>query len=166
MRDTEERLLQALANPENYGITTEELCRRAGVARSSFYNIIKRPRFLKEYKTLRTRLIALVFPNIHSIARKCVEQALKGSFRHQKLVFEMVGLLKPKIGIDFGLNVQGEVSQPVELIFESFRRAIQPYRDNPELRKQHLIKINNSKFPEAVRAELKKLEYKPEKNGE
>jgi len=103
MRKTEARLLNTLANPENYALSVAELCRKANISKPTYYRLLRRPSFISKMKEVIHGLIgSSVIPIIH----KVTDQAKQGSFPHQRIIFEMVELYSSLMKVDMDLNIK------------------------------------------------------------
>jgi hypothetical protein len=89
----EERLLMALAAPENRMLTVVELCGKADISRDTYYRSIKKRPFEELVKQLGHDII-----HQHTIplVQSGIDMAMKGSFQHWKVLLEMAGLYDPK----------------------------------------------------------------------
>jgi len=95
------RLLKVLQNPDNFGKTHTEKAKLADVSRTYYYEMIRKPRFMEVMKnTVNDLLCDELFPIIDSLKKKAKE----GSYNHQKLYFEMIGLYSQKKDINVNVN--------------------------------------------------------------
>jgi len=85
----EQRILEALLNPENRLKKVTEICRIADVDRKTYYNAFRKPEFVALVKDESQRLVlATVLPTIHAFTK----EAKKGSYQHGKVLLEMAGV--------------------------------------------------------------------------
>lgn len=83
----QQKLLNALEAARYDTIT--ELCEAAGVSRQTYYDSVSDENFVKQIFRNTT---GSIYASIPRIMDKVTEQAKRGSFAHQKLLFEMVKL--------------------------------------------------------------------------
>jgi len=85
----EQRILEALLNPENRLKKVTEICRIAEVDRKTYYKAFNKPEFIDLVEDESRRLVlAAVLPIVHTF----VKEAKKGSYQHGKVLLEMAGL--------------------------------------------------------------------------
>ena len=80
-----QRLLDVLDDGVSYSVT--DLCIKAGVTRTVYYDAIKDDNFVA---TLFHTTSGKIYAAMPAIMAKVVKQAEKGSFAHQKMLFEMM----------------------------------------------------------------------------
>lgn len=91
----EQKLLEALANPENYGKSVTALCKAAGVTRTVYYDAMKKPGFVRYYNQV---MLDLLKSKVGDVLRATLKYAIECPQNHQdrKMVCEMTGLYTPK----------------------------------------------------------------------
>lgn len=96
LSDERKKLLAALDEGAYDSIT--DLCERAGVSRDLYYDAIKDEQFVA---TLFQTTSGKIYKSIPKIMDKVVLQAEKGSFAHQKMLFEMLKIYQgtPQVAI-------------------------------------------------------------------
>jgi hypothetical protein len=107
LTECEEKLLEALLNPENRMKNTKDLCQAIEISRDTYYASFKKPEFVKIYKEMSKELVTkAVGPIINSF----VKEASRGSFQHGKVLLEMADLYTEKTKQE----VSGPGGGPVE----------------------------------------------------
>jgi len=87
----EERLIEALLNPNNREKTITEVCDIAGCNRRTYYRAFEKPGFVELY---RKRAKALASKYLGQVMNAFVREAAKGSFQHGKVILEMAEVYK------------------------------------------------------------------------
>lgn len=89
----EEKLILALANPENIGLSITDLCHVAGISRKTYYEAFKKPEFVQMCRETSFDLVKqAVMPVINTFVR----EAKKGSYNHGKVILEMAQVYTEK----------------------------------------------------------------------
>ena len=109
-----QRLLDVLDDGVSYSVT--DLCIKAGVTRTVYYDAIKDDNFVA---TLFHTTSGKIYAAMPAIMAKVVKQAEKGSFAHQKMLFEMMKIYQgvPQNQTNIQINVKpiyGGKSIPVD----------------------------------------------------
>lgn len=110
-------LLAILDDGNSYNVT--ELCEQAGVSRKAYYDAIQDEAFVKQlFQTTSGK----VYKSIPKIMDKVVQQAERGSFAHQKMLFEMMKIYQgtPTVAIQNNTQVNYNFSKE-ELLDEAYR---------------------------------------------
>lgn len=98
---SEERKRLLLALDEGSYSTITDLCEQAGVSRDMYYTAIKDEEFVS---ALFQTTSGKIYKSIPKIMDKVVQQAERGSFPHQKMLFEMMkiyqGVPQQQINVD------------------------------------------------------------------
>lgn len=105
-----QKLLDALATGKTFA-SISELCDYAGVNRSTYYDAVNNDKFRKQLvESTRSTLYA----DLPSIMRAVVKQAKRGSFPHQKLYLETVGVAEQGKGTTVNAAIQIVTNVPTE----------------------------------------------------
>jgi len=95
----EKKLLEALADPENYTVSITDLCKIAEIGRNTYYNMCKKPEFMKMKNEILNRLFESFVPAVKQAAVKyAINNA--NNFQDRKMILEMAGEYKPKQDIN------------------------------------------------------------------
>lgn len=86
----EEILLEVLINPEYRMKSVTEICRIAKCDRSTYYDAFSKPGFVELYKS---KSMDIVRQAVAPVLNAFVREALRGSFKHGKLILDMAGLV-------------------------------------------------------------------------
>jgi hypothetical protein len=97
MTDAEQKLLEALLNPDYRMKSITELCNVAKISRMAYYRAMGKPEFKALYKQKTKELVE---NSIAPVLNTFVREALRGSFQHGKVILEMAGLYSEKTQID------------------------------------------------------------------
>lgn len=89
----EQKLLEALANPENRDKSVTEVCKIADISRDTYYRCFNNKRFKEAYKEMSLEIVRQA---VAPVVNSCIAEAIKGSFYHSKLILEMAGLYTNK----------------------------------------------------------------------
>jgi len=84
----EQKLLEALLNPDNRLKSVTEICGIAKVDRKTYYRAFDKPEFV-EYFTIQSK--ALIRKAHASIINSCIRQAIRGDSAHAKILLTMSG---------------------------------------------------------------------------
>lgn len=95
----EKKILEALAEPENYTVSITELCQKADVGRNTYYNMCKKPEFIKMRNEILNRLFENFVPEVKRAAVKFAIGNAK-NFQDRKMILEMAGEYRPKQDIN------------------------------------------------------------------
>lgn len=77
-------------DPRLYLLNTTELCKKVGVSRAQYYELFKSDKAFKQ--AVRELVDGAFLRAALPISHKIAEQALRGSFAHQKLILEHLGM--------------------------------------------------------------------------
>jgi len=92
---TEKKLLSVLANPEFYGKSLTEICRKAEVARDAYYRAFKKPEFVDLYQSLLKDMVNSMAGEVLKAAyRFAVSNAKNNADR--RMLLEMAGIFTPR----------------------------------------------------------------------
>jgi hypothetical protein len=127
-----------------------EICKKAGISKQSYYNITRSPEFQRKFKHL---LAGNITSGVYQALNSCIRMAIKGSFLHQKLLFEMAGLYRYRASVDIGLDVRAEVQG--QFTYEHFLNAVKAI--SPE---QKYIDVESRKVPVETKQLLEPLQEK------
>jgi hypothetical protein len=96
----ETKVLQAMLNPENAGLSVTDLCKAAQTSRDTFYNAMKKPEFVNLY---RNTALDVIKTEIYPLVKVGIREAKRGSFQHWKVLMEMTGMHteKQEINVSF-----------------------------------------------------------------
>lgn len=115
----ENRLLEALVNPDNVGKNVEEMCSVAEVAKNTYYKAMKKPDFVK---LVNETTLDLIKSKVSDVLNASYTFALtdKG-FQDRKILLQMAGLLveKTETTVNGNLNVNNPFS---DLSVEELRK--------------------------------------------
>lgn len=89
LTNAEDRLLEVLLDPKNRLSNTTERCKLAGISRTSYYKIMRRPEFIEVYRQQAYDLFA---QNIGPVVTAFIKQACQGSFPHGNEILEIMGM--------------------------------------------------------------------------
>ncbi|MBZ9635599.1 phBC6A51 family helix-turn-helix protein [Clostridium sp. FP1] len=95
----EKKILEALAEPENYTASITDLCKKADVGRNTYYNMCKKPQFVKMRNEILNRLFENFVPEVKKAAVKYAISNAK-NFQDRKMILEMAGEYRPKQDIN------------------------------------------------------------------
>ena len=84
----EQKLLEVMLDPKHRFATILEQCKIAGVDRSVHYRAFRKPGFEDLY---REQSRALTTRALSRVVNACVEEAVRGSAQHAKIVLGMAG---------------------------------------------------------------------------
>jgi hypothetical protein len=90
---SEEKLIEALLNPENRMKKITELCQIAEISRETYYNAFNKPQFVAIYKARSKELINKA---VGPVLNAFIKEASRGSFQHGKVLLEMADLYTEK----------------------------------------------------------------------
>jgi hypothetical protein len=136
----ETKLIQAMLNPENIGISVVDLCKAAGLSRDTFYTAMKKPEFVKLYQETA---MSMIKNETYPLIKVGLREAKRGSFQHWKVLLEMAGLYSEKSTIDvnetfnMNLTVDDRRSRLIDILSRRQLPSIidvesQPAEDGPE----------------------------------
>jgi predicted DNA-binding protein (UPF0251 family) len=97
------KLLEVLLLPDNAKLNVTEKCNQAGISRTTYYELMKKPEFMQLCKDTA---LDLVKSEIMSLMQIGIEEAKGGSFQHWKILLEMIGMHTDKQ--DHNVNVTFE----------------------------------------------------------
>lgn len=100
----EKKILEALKNPENYTISIKELCKRAGVARNTYYESCKKSEFIEEKNKVLNKTFESLVPEVKKAAIKFAINEEK-NFQDRKMILEMAGEYKTQQDINLNENI-------------------------------------------------------------
>jgi len=83
------KLLEVLLMPDNAKLNVTEKCDLAGISRTTYYELMKKPEFMRLCKDTA---LDLVKSEIMSLMQIGIKEAKDGSFQHWKILLEMIGL--------------------------------------------------------------------------
>ncbi len=158
----ERKILNVLEKPKKKYRTVKAFCQDAGISTPSYYATIRNPSFQKR---IREVVMGQVPVNIPNVMKSCVENALSGSYIHQKLLFIIGGLYNPKLAVD----ISGSIEHSHSIDFMKMFKGLQAMREDPKLRQGKTIELSEDEvnnLPEGEQAELAELIYEekePEK---
>ena len=115
----ENRLLEALVNPDNVGKNVEEMCSVAEVAKNTYYKAMKKPDFVK---LLNDTTLELIKGKVSDVLNASYTFALtEKGFQDRKILLQMAGLLveKTETTVNGNLNVNNPFS---DLSVEELRK--------------------------------------------
>ena len=88
----QQSILEVLSNIDNKDMTLQNKCKKAGITTQYFYELMKKPFFVK---SLQFRGLTSVMSQVPLIAQRMSRDALAGKYMQQKTSLEMSGLLSP-----------------------------------------------------------------------
>jgi hypothetical protein len=94
LTECEEKLIEALLNPENRMKTTKDLCQSIGISRDTYYEAFKKPGFVEIYKQSSKELVNR---SVGPIVSAFIKEAARGSFQHGKVLLEMADLYSERV---------------------------------------------------------------------
>lgn len=115
----ENRLLEALVNPDNMGKNVEEMCSVAEVAKNTYYKAMKKPDFVK---LVNETTLELIKGKVSDVLNASYTFALtEKGFQDRKILLQMAGLLveKTETTVNGNLNVNNPFS---DLSVEELRK--------------------------------------------
>ena len=99
----ETKLIQAMLNPENIGISVVDLCKAANTSRDTFYTAMKKPEFVKLYQETS---LSMIKHETYSLIKAGIREAKRGSFQHWKVLLEMAGLYSEKQNVQVNMTFE------------------------------------------------------------
>lgn len=90
---SEEKLIEALLNPENRMKKVTDLCQTIDISRETYYAAFKKPGFVEIYKQASKELINR---SVGPVISAFIKEASRGSFQHGKVLLEMADLYTEK----------------------------------------------------------------------
>lgn len=84
----EQKLLEVMLNPDHRFLTIQKQCQLAGVDRSVHYRAFRKKEFVELY---REESRALTVRALARVVNACVDEAVRGSAQHAKIVLGMAG---------------------------------------------------------------------------
>lgn len=115
----EKKILETLSEPENYTISICELCKKAGIGRNTYYNMCKKPEFIKKRNEILDKLFNSFVPEVKKAAVKYAINNAK-NFQDRKMILEMAGEYKQQQDI----NITGGVDKTeLELELEELEKV-------------------------------------------
>lgn len=115
-----QRLLEKLDEGMYDSIT--DLCAAAKVDRGTYYDAIKDEGFVA---LLFQTTSGKIYKSIPKIMDKVVQQAEKGSFAHQKMLFEMMKIYQGQPTVAVQQNIQVNNYSPADLLEEAYTLVAQ-----------------------------------------
>jgi len=115
LTDERKKLLKALDEGTYESIT--ELCQVAGVSRDLYYDAIKDEQFVA---ALFQTTSGKIYKSIPKIMDKVVQQAERGSFAHQKMLFEMLKIYQGTPQVAIQQNITNNYSHS-DLLDEAYK---------------------------------------------
>lgn len=88
----EERLLEILLNPDNLGKTIVEKCNLAKIARNTYYEIMKKPEFVKLQNSLAVDMIRDKVSDVLAASVKVATTSGARGFQDRQMLLRMYGL--------------------------------------------------------------------------
>ena len=134
---SEERLLETLLNPENVGKSITAKCKLAEISRTTYYELMDKPEFLKLYNKSG---IDLIKSEIAPLIQVGVKEAMNGSFPHWKVLLEMGGVYREKQDINLNADdpIKAQIATMTDIqVWDKIQEFVQT---NPEI----LEKFNKS----------------------
>lgn len=86
-------LLAILTDPYHRMSSVRNICERAGISRTTYFNMLKKPGFMDYY---RARIKLMVKEIGGQLVNLGIREARKGSFQHWKVLMEMAELHSDK----------------------------------------------------------------------
>lgn len=86
----EQKLLQAMLNPENTGSSIIELCKAAGTSRDTYYSAMKKPEFVKLYQETA---ISMIKHEVYPLIKAGIREAKRGNYQYWKSLLQMTGMI-------------------------------------------------------------------------
>lgn len=83
------KLLEVMLLPENAKTNVSAKCKLAGISRTTYYEITKKPEFVR---LIRDTALDLVKAELVSLMHIGIKEARDGSFQHWKVLLEMAGI--------------------------------------------------------------------------
>ena len=99
----ETKLIQAMLNPENIGISVVDLCKAANTSRDTFYTAMKKPEFVKLYQDTS---LSMIKHETYSLIKAGIREAKRGSFQHWRVLLEMSGMYSEKQTHDVNITFE------------------------------------------------------------
>lgn len=96
---SERKVLDALADPENYLVSVTELCKKAEVGRNTYYSMLKKEGFLKARNKVLDKVFESLVPDVKKAAVKFALNNAK-NFQDRKMILEIAGEYKPSQSIN------------------------------------------------------------------
>jgi hypothetical protein len=87
----EQKLLQAMLNPENTGSTIVALCTAAGTSRDTYYSAMKKPEFVKLYQDTA---ISMIKHEVYPLIKAGIREAKRGNYQYWKTLLQMSGMIE------------------------------------------------------------------------
>lgn len=108
----EEKLIAALADPNNFGKSVTAKCKAAGISRTVFYDSVKKPGFMELYNSM---MMDMVRASVGDILAASIKYAAseKGAYQDRKMLLEMAGIYTPKQVQE----LQGAGGEPLQVTF-------------------------------------------------
>ena len=112
----ENRLLEALVNPDNVGKNVEEMCSVAEVAKNTYYKAMKKPDFVK---LVNETTLDLIKGKVSDVLNASYTFALtEKGFQDRKILLQMAGLLVEKT--ETTINGSLDISESAKEIEQYF----------------------------------------------
>ena len=94
--NAEKKVLEAMKDPNNYTVSITEFCKNAGVGRNTYYNMLKKPGFIKKKNEIYNKMFENFVPEVK---KACVKYAINNAknFQDRKIILEMTGEYSPKV---------------------------------------------------------------------
>jgi hypothetical protein len=109
----EERLLEVMMHPENFGKSITEKCRIAEIDRQTYYNAMKKPEFVELYNSYNKEMIRSTIGEVIQ-ATKNFGIRFPGNHQDRKILLEMAGAYTEKQEV----KVTGEMIIDIKLTDE------------------------------------------------
>jgi predicted DNA-binding transcriptional regulator AlpA len=97
------KLLEVLLLPDNAKLNVTEKCNLAGISRTLYYELMKKPEFMRLCKDTA---LDLVKSEIMSLMQIGIKEAKDGSFQHWKILLEMIGMHTDKQDLQVNMTFE------------------------------------------------------------
>lgn len=121
---TQEKLLSVLQDEENLSLSVSEICKKAGISRTSYYRFLKDRDFLC---ALREGGIQTIYGALLQTINSVVKRAKEGSFPHQKLLIEVASLqvkARTEESSATNTNIEYEAAQEIAKLPDDKRQKV------------------------------------------
>lgn len=115
---SEEKLLKVLLDPNNLGKSITEKCKIAGVARNTYYDALKKPKFTALLKDVSFVLLKGILPDI--INASYDNAITPQGHLDRKMLLTLGGYIaeKPIVDVNFNNNLENFSTEDLEKILK------------------------------------------------
>jgi hypothetical protein len=92
----DEKILWAMVNPEHFGLSISERCKRAGISRTIYYRRLKDPEFMKMVNEMSKDLVRDKAADILNASIKCAISSGARGYQDRRMLLEMMGIVVEK----------------------------------------------------------------------